>query len=369
MNTNTKPALRKTALHAVHRASGARMTGFAGFDMPVEYRGIIEEHIAVRTTAGLFDVSHMGEIEIRGREALALVQYVTCNDASKLTVGQAQYTALLRPDGTFVDDLVLHKLSDTHYLLCVNAINREKDYHWIVAHNRFDASVTHSSDNYTQLALQGPRALAILQPLTPVDLSTLRTYRFTFGRVCDVDCLIARTGYTGEDGFELYFKPAESEKIWNALMDSGKGEGLQPAGLGARNTLRLEACYALYGHEIDETTTLWEAKLDWICKLDKGDFIGRDALRAQKEKGIERILVGFRMTERGIGRDADPVLINGEECGRVTSGSYAPWLKQNLGLAYVPVAASAPGTTIAIRIRGRPVAAEIVPIPFYKRPK
>ena len=369
MTTDTKPVVRKTALHAAHRACGARLTAFAGFDMPVEYRGIIAEHLAVRTAAGLFDVSHMGEIEIRGREALALVQYVTCNDASKLAVGQAQYSALLRPEGTFVDDLVVHKLSDTHYLLCVNAANREKDYNWVVAHNRFHATVTHSSDNYTQLALQGPRAVAILQPLTPVDLSGLRTYRFTFGQVCTVDCLIARTGYTGEDGFELYFEPAESEKIWNVLLETGKGEGLQPAGLGARNTLRLEACYALYGHEIDETTTVWEAKLGWICKLDKGDFIGREALRAQKEKGIERTLVGFKMTAPGIARDAYPVVINAEECGWVTSGSYAPWLKQNLGLAYVPVAASAPGTPIAIHIRGRSVAAEIVPVPFYKRPK
>jgi len=369
LSTNSTSALHKTALYATHRAGGARLVAFAGFEMPVEYRGIIEEHTAVRTAAGLFDVSHMGQIELRGREALALVQYVTCNDASKLVVGQAQYSALLRPEGTFVDDVVVHKFSDTHYFLCVNTANREKDYNWIVAQNRFDASVTHSSDNYTQLALQGPRAAAILQPLTAVDLSSLRTYRFTFGQVCGVDCLIARTGYTGEDGFELYFEPAESEKIWQALLETGKDNDLQPVGLGARNTLRLEACYALYGHDIDETTTVWEAKLGWICKLDKGEFIGRAALLAQKEKGIARVLAGFRMVEPGIGRDGYAVLINGEECGRVTSGSYAPWLKQNLGLAYVPVAASTPGTRIAIRIRGRPVAAEIVPTPFYKRPK
>ncbi len=313
MSTNTTPALRKTALYATHRACGARLVAFAGFEMPVEYRGIIEEHTAVRTAAGLFDVSHMGQIELRGREALVLVQYVTCNDASKLVVGQAQYSALLRPEGTFVDDIVVHKFSDTHYFLCVNAANREKDYNWIAAHNRFDASVVHSSDNYTQLALQGPRAAAILQPLTSADLSSLRTYRFTFGQVCAVDCLIARTGYTGEDGFELYFEPAESEKIWNALLETGKDNGLQPVGLGARNTLRLEACYALYGHDIDETTTVWEAKLGWICKLDKGEFIGRAALQAQKEKGIARVLAGFRMIEPGIGRDGYAVLINGDE--------------------------------------------------------
>jgi aminomethyltransferase len=369
LTTETQTTLRKTALHATHRALGARMTGFGGFDMPVEYGGIIEEHIAVRTAAGLFDVSHMGEIEIRGPEALALVQYVTSNDAGRLAVGQAQYSALLRPDGTFVDDVVVHKLSDHHYFLCVNASNREKDFEWIRAHNRFDATVENRSDAYTQLAVQGPRAAAILQRLTPLPLDTIRTYHFAFGSVAGVECLIARTGYTGEDGFELYFDPAESEKIWYALLEAGKPDALKPAGLGARNTLRLEACYALYGHEIDETTTVWEAKLGWISKLDKGDFIGRQALRAQQEKGVERILVGFEMRAPGIARDGYPVLLNGTECGRVTSGSYAPWLKKNVGLTYVPVPASAAGTRLGIRIRRQEVAAEIVPTPFYKRAK
>lgn len=367
MTTETQVTLRKTALNATHRALGARMTSFGGFNMPVEYRSIIEEHIAVRTAAGLFDVSHMGELAVRGRQALELVQYVTSNDAGRLVVGQAQYSALLRPDATFVDDVVVHKISDRHYFLCVNAANREKDFEWIHGHNRFEATVENVSDRYTQLALQGPRAAPILQRLTPLDLSTLRTYRFAFGKVSGVDCLLARTGYTGEDGFELYFDPAESEKIWNALLEAGRSDGLQPAGLGARNTLRLEVCYALYGHEIDETTTAWEAKLGWICKLDKGNFIGREALRAQKEKGIERTLVAFEMRARGIGRDGYAVLVAGEECGRVTSGSYAPWLKKNIGLAYVPVPASAVGTKLGIRIRGREVAAEIVPTPFYKR--
>ncbi|MFQ5816625.1 MAG: glycine cleavage system aminomethyltransferase GcvT [Terriglobia bacterium] len=367
MTTETQITLRKTALNAAHRARGARMTNFGGFEMPVEYRSLIEEHLAVRTAAGLFDVSHMGEIEVRGRQTLDLVQYVTSNDASRLAVGQAQYSALLRLDGTFVDDVVVHKISHEHYLFCVNAANREKDYEWIRSHNRFEARVENRSDAYTQLALQGPRAAAILAQLTPRDLAPLRPYRFAFGKVAGVDCLIARTGYTGEDGFELYFDPAHSEMIWNALLEAGKSDGLQPAGLGARNTLRLEAGYALYGHEIDETTTAWEAKLDWICKLDKGDFIGREALRAQKEKGLEHTLVGFEMRERGIGRDGYPVVVAGEECGRVTSGSYAPWLKKNIGLAYVPVGASAVGTRIDIRIRGREVAAEIVPTPFYQR--
>ncbi len=369
MTTEIQTTLRKTALHATHRALGARMTSFGGFELPLEYSGIIAEHLAVRTAAGLFDVSHMGQIEIRGREALALVQYVTSNDASRLAIGQAQYTALLYPQGTFADDLVLHKLADDHYFLCVNASNGEKDYDWIRQQNRFAATVENTSDRYTQLAVQGPRAAAILQPLTELDLSALRTYRFSFGKVLGVNCLVARTGYTGEDGFELYCDPAESEKLWNGLLKSGKSEGLLPVGLGARNTLRLEACYPLYGHEIDDTTTVWEARLDWICKLEKGEFIGRDALRAQKEKGLERILVGFEMRDRGIAREDYPVLIGGHVCGRVTSGSLAPWLKKNVGLAYVPVSASAPGTRLAIRIRGSEAPAEIVPTPFYRRAK
>lgn len=369
LTIDTQTTVRKTALNAAHRALGARMTSFGGFDMPVEYRGIIEEHLAVRGAAGLFDVSHMGEIEIRGREALSLVQYVTANDAGRLAVGQAQYSALLRPEGTFVDDIVVHKLADQHYFLCVNAANREKDFEWIRAHNRFEATVENASDAYTQLALQGPRTAAILQTLTPLDLSSIRTYRFAFGKVVGVGCLVARTGYTGEDGFELYFDPAESEHLWNALLEAGTPHGLQPCGLGARNTLRLEAGYALYGHEIDDTTTVWEAKLDWICKLDKGEFIGRDALHAQKGKGIDRILIGFEMREPGIARDGYPVLVADQSCGRVTSGSYAPWLKKNVGLAYLPVRASAVGTRIGIQIRSRTVAAEIVPTPFYKRPK
>ncbi|MFQ5663328.1 MAG: glycine cleavage system aminomethyltransferase GcvT [Terriglobia bacterium] len=369
MSTGTATTLRRTALHAVHRALGAKMVSFAGWDMPVEYRGIIEEHRAVRTAAGLFDVSHMGEIEIRGPQAFDLVQQVTCNDAAKLVVGQAQYSALLTHRGTFVDDVVVHKLSDTHYLLCVNAANREKDLEHIRAQNRFQAEVQNTSDNYTQLALQGPKAAAILGRLTSVDLSALRSYRFCRGTVGHTDCLIARTGYTGEDGFELYFDPGESEKLWRALLAAGEKDGLVPAGLGARNTLRLEVGYALYGHEIDDTTTVWEANLGWICKLAKREFTGRAALVAQKQKGLERKLVGFEMRGRGIARDGYPVLVDAHECGRVTSGSYAPYLQKNIGLAYLPVAAGGVGNRIAIGIRGQPVAAEIVSTPFYKRPR
>ena len=369
LTTGTTTILRKTALNAAHRALGAKMVNFAGWEMPVEYSGIIEEHRAVRTAAGLFDVSHMGEIEVRGPEALPFVQQVSCNDAARLAVGQAQYSALLTDRGTFVDDIVVHKLADDHYLLCVNAANREKDFEHIRAQNRFQAEVENTSDNYTQLALQGPQAVTMLAQLTPVDLSAMETYRFGFGPVAGIDCLIARTGYTGEDGFELYFDPAYSEKVWGALLETGRKHGLIPTGLGARNTLRLEAAYALYGHEIDDTTTVWEAKLGWICKLDKGEFTGREALRAQKEKGLERILVGFEMRDRGIARDGYPISINGHECGRVTSGSFAPFLEKNIGLAYVPVEAQGPGTRITIGVRGRPVEAEIVPTPFYKRPR
>ena len=367
MTTETTTVPRKTALNATHRALGGKMVSFAGWDMPVEFSGIVKEHLAVRTAAGLFDVSHMGEIEIRGREALALMEQVACNDAAKLTPGQAHYSALLTERGTFVDDVLVHKLSDTHFLLCVNAANREKDFAHICAQNRFDARVEDTSDNYTQLALQGPKAASILQPLTLVDLAALRPRRFTWGQVSGVRALIARTGYTGEDGFELYFDPEGSEKVWDALLDAGKNHGLLPAGLGARNTLRLEAGNVLYGHEIDDTTTVWEANLAWICVMDKGEFTGRAALAAQRESGVERTLVGFEMRGRGIARDGYPVFVDGREYGRVTSGSPAPFLQRNIGMAYVPVAHNSPGTRLAIGIRGQPVEAEIVPTPFYKR--
>ncbi|MGH9803981.1 MAG: glycine cleavage system aminomethyltransferase GcvT [Candidatus Acidiferrales bacterium] len=374
MTTETTTAPRKTALNATHRAHGGKMVAFAGWDMPVEYSGppagragIVKEHLAVRAAAGLFDVSHMGEIEIRGREALAFVQQITSNDAAKLAVGQAHYSALLTDRGTFVDDVFVHKLADTHYLLCVNAANREKDFEHIRAQNRFDARVEDTSDNFTQLALQGPKAAGILQTLTPVDLGALKARRFVYGEVSGVLALIARTGYTGEDGFELYFDPAHSEKVWNALLEAGRSQGLLPAGLGARNTLRLEAGNVLYGHEIDDTTTVWDANLGWFCKMDKGEFTGRAALAAQKARGVERTLVGFEMRARGIARDGYPVFVAGRECGRVTSGSPAPFLQKNIGMAYVPVANQATGTRIAIGIRGQPVDAEIVPLPFYKR--
>jgi aminomethyltransferase len=367
----TTPAtaeLRKTALNSVHRRAGAKMVNFGGWDMPLEYSGILAEHEAVRTRAGLFDVSHMGEIEVRGSSALELVQWVSCNDAAKLVVGQAHYSGLMTNRGTFVDDLLVHKLSDTHYLLCVNAGNQDADFAHIVANNRTTAQVENAGPRYSQLAIQGPRAMEILQKLTPVALAAIRYYHFVFGKVDGVDCLIARTGYTGEDGFEIYFDPHFSEKLWNDLMHAGESAGLIPCGLGARNTLRMEAGMCLYGHEIDETTTPWEAGLGWICKMDKGAFLGSDVLAEQKKSGLTRKLVGFEMLDKRIGRDGYPVSIAGCEAGRVTSGGPAPFLKKNVGMAYVPPASGAIGTDIEIGIRGQLAAARIIALPFYKRP-
>ena len=368
----TTPAtaqLRKTALNSVHRRLGAKMVNFGGWDMPVEYSGIIAEHMAVRTRAGLFDVSHMGELEVRGPGALTLVQHVTSNNAGKLTIGQAQYSGLMTARGTFVDDLLVHKISENHYLLCVNAGNQDADFAHVVANNHFDAKAENTGPRYSQLAIQGPRAKEILQGLTKVSLDTIHYYYFVFGRVADIQCLIARTGYTGEDGFELYFDPESSEKLWNDLMQAGESAGLIPCGLGARNTLRLEAGMCLYGHEIDDTTTPWEAGLGWICKLDKGPFLGSDVLARQKQTGVERKLVGFEMLDKRIGRDGYPVLIAGREAGRVTSGCPAPLLKKNIGMAYVPPASAALGTEIEIGIRGQSAPARIIALPFYKRPQ
>ena len=356
-------------MHSVHRRLGAKMVDFGGWDMPVEYSGIIREHMATRTAAGLFDVSHMGEIEARGPHALALVQYVTSNDASRLHDGQAQYSGLLTAKGTFVDDLLVHRINHEHYLLCVNASNQDKDFEYIRGNNRFGADLENAGPRYSQLAVQGPKALAILERLTRVPIGELKYYHFTYGDVDGVTCLIARTGYTGEDGFELYFSPEHSEKLWNDLLEAGREDGLIPCGLGARNTLRLETAMCLYGHEIDDTTTVLEARLGWIFKPDKGEFLGRNVLLTQQQSGVRRLLVGFEMQDRLIARDGCPVSIGGREVGRVTSGSPAPFLKKNIGMAYVPTDSSAVGTEIHIGIRGNVGQAKIVPTPFYKRPK
>ncbi len=369
MTTGTALQLKRTALYAAHKAAGGRMVEFAGWEMPVEYSGIVSEHLAVRTAAGLFDVSHMGEIELRGPQALPLLQYVTSNDAARLKDFQAQYTALMQPQGSAVDDCVLHRFCQDHYLLCVNAANTEKDFAWIVRHNRFDAEVRDVSDRYSQLAIQGPRAASILSRLSVPDPARLAPYWFMRARCVGVEGIIARTGYTGEDGFEFYFPPEESERVWNGLLDGGKKEGLVPAGLGARNTLRLEAGYALYGHELDDDTTLLEANLGWISKLDKGDFLGREALLEEKREGLRKKLIGFEMLDRAIARDTYPVWVGGEKLGHVTSGSPAPYLKKNIGLAYVPPAVAEPGREIEIEIRGKRWPAREVPLPFYKKLK
>ncbi len=361
-------SLKCTALNAIHRQLNAKMIDFGGWDMPVTYAGTIEEHLAVRTSAGLFDVSHMGEIEVTGDQALALVQHISSNDASKLVDGQAQYAPLTTFQGTFVDDMLVHRINAQHYLLCVNASNVDKDFAWIISQTKdFAADVENTSDNYTQLAIQGPRALEILQPFVNVDLAGIKYYWFAHAAIDGVPAIIARTGYTGEDGFELYFAPDASERIWNKLLTAGASAGIQPCGLAARNTLRLEAKMALYGNDIDDTTTMYEADLGWTVKLNKGEFIGRDALAKQKEQGLTRKLVGFEMIERGIGRDHYPVFVDGEQVSQVSSGSPAPFLKKNIGLAYLPIEKTSIGQNIAIEIRGKLVGAQVVPTPFYKR--
>jgi len=368
--------LRKTALNAVHRARKAKMVDFGGWDMPVDCCGLTAEHMAVRTAVGVFDVSHMGDIQLRGPGSLAAVQKLCMNDASKLQMGQAQYSAMLYPNGTFVDDVVVHKLSDNDYLIVINAGTREKDVQWVrsqIGHMP-GVHVNDFSDYYTQLAIQGPKAQETLQKLTPVDLGPIKNYWFTWGQVCGLhNVMIARTGYTGEDGFEIYIPSDEatSERVWNEVLEAGAEFGILPCGLGARNTLRLEAAMALYGHEISDTINVFEAGLGRYAKLDKGDFVGRDALlKIQEEGGPKRKLVGLEMIERGIGRDGYPVFsLDGKRIGEITSGSPAPFLKKNIALAYVPVESSAVDTEVAVEIRGQMVKARIVPTPFYKRPK
>jgi aminomethyltransferase len=351
----------------VHKALGARLIPFAGWEMPVEYSGIAKEHTAVRTAAGLFDVSHMGEFEIRGPEALDLIQYVTSNDASKLVDGQAQYSAMTYPHGAVVDDLLIYRHSDEHFMVVVNASNITKDLEWITSHNRVDAGVENISDEITLLALQGPKAIDILQPLTDVRLSDLRQYHFARGRVLNVDAIVSRTGYTGEDGFELYFSADKSEPVWTGLLEAGVPLGLVPAGLGARNTLRLEAKYLLYGNDMDGTTTLLEAGLGWIVNFEKTEFIGRDALLKQKREGIKRRLVGFEMLGKDIARDRYPVFVHGREVGHVTSGSPSITLKTNIGLAYLPSENASIGTTFQVAVRNKTSEARVVRTPFYKR--
>src|SRR6202049_4003877 len=374
---STTPTVRKTALNAVHRQMGAKMVDFNGWDMPVEYPssgGIIAEHMAVRTGVGIFDVSHMGDIRLAGPEALIAVQHISMNDASRLAIGQAQYSALLYPQGTFVDDVIVHRLGEEEYLLVINAGTREKDFNWVRDNTRqFECKVENLSDDYTQIAIQGPRGVDLLSKLTDADLGGVKFYWVTRGTVCGLNnILIARTGYTAEDGFEIYVPADEatSARVWNEILRAGKEFGVVPCGLGARNTLRLEGRLPLYGHEISDTINVWEAGLDRFCKMEKPEFIGRASLEKAKTAGVKRSLVGLEMTERGMaGGDYKVQDADGREIGYVTSGSPAPFLKKNIALAYVPGEFAAVGTALKVEIRGQGVRAEVVPTPFYKRPK
>jgi len=373
------PVLRKTALSAVHRQMGAKMVDFNGWEMPVEYPasigcGIVNEHLAVRTGVGIFDVSHMGDIRLAGPGALAAVQHISMNDASKLAVNQAQYSALLYPEGTFVDDVIVHRLGESQYLLVINAGTREKDFNWVRDHTHsFDCKVEHLSDDYTQIAIQGPKAVNLVQKLTDVDLSAVKFYWVTHGTLCGIkNVLMGRTGYTAEDGFEIYIPSDEetSARVWYAILEAGKEFGVVPCGLGARNTLRLEGKLPLYGHEISDTINVWEAGLDRWCKMEKPEFIGKSALEKAKAQSLKRTLVGLEMIERGIARDGYKILdSSGGEIGYVTSGSPAPFLKKNIALAYVPPSHAEIGSTVQVEIRGQRAKAQVVPTPFYKRPK
>ena len=373
--------LRKTPLNALHRRLGAKMVNFGGWDMPVEYPlsgGLVAEHKSVRNGVGIFDVSHMGDIRVHGRKtpgaALAAVQHITMNDASKLAIDQAQYSAMLYPEGTFVDDVIVHRLGEEDYLLVINAGTREKDVTWVKENTgNFDCQVEDRSDAYTQLAIQGPRAVDVLGKLTDAPLDSIRYYWFTHGTVCGLrDTLIARTGYTGEDGFEIYI-PSDvdtGERVWKQVIDAGKELGIVPCGLGARNTLRLESKMALYEHEISDKINVWEAGLDRYCKIEKGEFIGRAALAEARAAGLKRTLVGLEMVERGIARDGYRCLNEqGDNIGVVTSGSPSPTLSKNIALAYVAPAFSAIGSSVYVEIRSQRCRAQVVPTPFYKRQK
>lgn len=371
MNHVSVALLKKTPLNARHHALGARMVPFGGWEMPVEYSGIVTEHMAVRTQAGLFDVSHMGQIELAGKDALAAVQRISTNDASRLSVGQAHYSGLTTPAGTFVDDILVYRLAGDHFMLVVNAGNVQKDYQWIAEHVRAfgDVAVVNASSRYALLAVQGPSARPILQELTSVDLQSIKYYWFGYGEVAGIRSIISRTGYTGEDGFELFIPPQQAERMWNTLVDAGKPAGLVPVGLGARDTLRLEAGMRLSGQDIDDTTTVLEADLEWIIGKNKTeDFIGRTALEQQKRAGLGRKLVGFEMTAPGIARHGYAVFTDGNP-GLVTSGTQTPFLKKAIGMAYLPISATAPGTEFDIDIRGRRTPARVVTLPFYRRPR
>jgi aminomethyltransferase len=365
----TATVLKRTPLNSVHRRLGARMVDFGGWDMPVQYSGILDEHNAVRTAVGVFDVSHMGEIELRGPEAFDLIDHVTCNAPARLKIGQAQYSGLLYEHGGFVDDILVHRVDDDHFFLCVNASNQEKDFDYIGTLNRFRATVEFASERYAQIAVQGPRAIELARRLTSLPVGEIRYYWFRDGEFAGVPARVARTGYTGEDGIEVYVAAEEAEAVWLKILDAGQEFGARPCGLGARNTLRLEAKMALYGHEIDASITPLEADLAWIVKLDKGEFVGRAALAKQQAEGMRRKLAGFEMTGRGIARDGYEVYVDGQPAGWVTSGGPSPTLNKNIGLCMLPVDKTEIGRQIQVMIRNQLADAVLVPTPFYKRAK
>lgn len=360
-------SLKKTPLHAAHVAAGARMVEFGGWSMPVQYTGILEEHRAVREAAGLFDVSHMGEIRLQGPDALELVQRLITNDASRMSAGQVIYSPMCLETGGVVDDLLVYRMGSDDYLLVVNASNTEKDLAWVRRHAAGNVTVTDQSPETAQLALQGPRAVSILQPLTDVDLGKMQYYWFDRGRVGGIECIISRTGYTGEDGFELYLPPEKAEELWNGLLEAGKETGLAPVGLGARDTLRFEACMPLYGHELTEHSTPLEAGLGRFVNLDKPDFTGKEALARQRAEGLKRKLVGVEMIDRGVPRAGYAVVNDGSPIGRVTSGSFSPTLNKNLAMAFVETPYAAAGQELGVTIREKVYRARVVPRPFYKK--
>jgi aminomethyltransferase len=369
MTETITATLKKTPLHARHCASHGRMVPFGGWEMPVEYATITAEHMAVRTRAGVFDVSHMGEIEIAGKDALAAVQRISSNDASRLHVGQAHYSALTTFEGTFIDDVLVYRMAPNHFMLVVNASNIDKDYAWIAAQVREagEAAAVDSSSRYALIAVQGPASVDVLQPLCTVDLSAIKYYWFTHGEVASARAVISRTGYTGEDGFEIFVPPSTADRVWQAILESGRAADVVPCGLGARDTLRLEAAMRLYGNDIDESTTPLEADLAWIVGWKKEYFIGHERLREQREQGITRKLVGFELMDRGIARHGYQVVRGDTPVGVVTSGTQTPFLKKSIGMAYVPLDMATPGTELTIDVRGRMSRATVVPLPFYKR--
>ena len=367
MTSETKS--QETPLFDCHVRAGGKIVDFAGWQLPVQYTGLMEEHRAVRSAAGLFDVSHMGEFKVSGPGTESFLQLLTPNDVSKLTPGRIHYSGLLTESGTYVDDLLVYRVAEEEFLLVVNAANSDKDFAWLEDRLPADVSLEDVSADYALLALQGPLAEEILAQVTEIDLSQIRYYRFELADIAGHQAILSRTGYTGEDGFELYLSPASAPAVWDRLLEAGRPHGLIPAGLGARDTLRLEAAMALYGHEIDDTTTPLDAGLSWVVKLAKGDFLGRDVLVGQKEQGLNKKLVGFEMVGRGIGRQGYEVLSNGEVVGRVTSGSFSPTLEKAIGMAYVPPRLAEAGTEIEIQVRKNAVPARVVPIPFYKREK